>query len=184
MALPATIYRVAIQLADVDRNLYHKLQTTVARHPSETAERLLTRVLAYAVAYEEDLAFTKGICAGDEPDLWRKGPDGRVLTWIEVGQPDPERLLKASRHAERILLFAYGPTRYRWENQHLAKLAAIPNLSIWGIDYDFLQQLVTRLQRTIDWDLTITEGNLYLTLGDTTLESTLTLLAGGTAVGH
>jgi uncharacterized protein YaeQ len=145
MALPATIYRVAIQLADVDRNLYQKLQTTVARHPSETAERLLTRVPAYAVAYEEDLTFSKGICAGDEPDLWIKGPDGRVLTWIEVGQPDPERLLKANRHTERIVVYAYGPARYRWENQHLAKLAAIPNLTIWGIDYDFLQQLVARL---------------------------------------
>lgn len=184
MALPATIYRVAIQLADVDRNLYQKLQTTVARHPSETAERLLTRVLAYAVAYEEDLAFTKGICAGDEPDLWIKGPDGRVLTWIEVGQPDPERLLKAARHAERIVVYAYGPARYRWENQHLAKFAAIPNLTIWGIDYDFLQQLVARLQRTINWDLTITEGNLYLNLGDTTLESSLTLLEDGNAVGR
>ncbi|WP_432822578.1 YaeQ family protein [Trichloromonas sp.] len=178
MALPATIYRVGVQLSDVDRNQYQKLQTTVARHPSETAERLVARVLAYACQYDPDLAFTKGICAGDEPDLWIKGPDGRVTTWIEVGQPDPERLLKASRHAAKVILFAYGPARYRWENQHLPRLLAIPNLTIIGIDYDFLQQIVARLQRAINWDLTITEGNLYLSIGEETLESSLTLLAG------
>jgi len=178
MPLPATIYRVSIQLSDVDRNLYQKLQTTVARHPSETPERLVARVLAYAVRFDPELAFTKGICAGDEPDLWTKGPDGRVTTWIEVGQPDPERLLKASRHAQQVILFAYGPARFRWENQHLSRLAAIPNLTVFGIDYDFLEQIVARLQRAVNWSLTITEGNLYLGVGEETLESSLTLLAG------
>jgi uncharacterized protein YaeQ len=178
MALPATIYRVNIQLSDVDRNLYQKIQTTVARHPSETPERLVARVLAYAVRFDPELAFTKGICAGDEPDLWIKGPDGRVTTWIEVGLPDPERLLKASRHARQVILFAYGPTRFRWENQHMLRLSAISNLIVFGIDYAFLEQIVARLQRAISWDLTITEGNFYLSIGEETLESSLTLLAG------
>jgi uncharacterized protein YaeQ len=178
MALPATIYRVNIQLSDVDRNLYQKIQTTVARHPSETPERLVARVLAYAVRFDPELAFTKGICAGDEPDLWIKGPDGRVITWIEVGLPDPERLLKASRHARQVILFAYGPTRFRWENQHMLRLSAISNLIVFGIDYAFLEQIVARLQRAISWDLTITEGNFYLSIGEETLESSLTLLAG------
>jgi uncharacterized protein YaeQ len=178
MALPATIYRVAIQLSDVDRNQYQKLQSTVARHPSETAERLIARVLAYALRFEPELTFTKGICAGNEPDLWIKGPDGRVTTWIEVGQPDPERLLKASRHAQEVILFAYGAARYRWENQHLPRLSAISNLTVIGLDYAFLEQIVARLQRTINWNLTITEGNLYLSIGEETLESSLTLLSG------
>ncbi len=180
MALPATIYRVGIQLSDIDRNQYQKIQATVARHPSETPERLVARVLAYAIRFDPELTFTKGICAGDEPDLWIKGPDGRVSTWIEVGQPDPERLLKASRHAQEVILFAYGSARYRWENQHLSRLLAIPNLTILGIDYDFIQQIVARLQRAISWDLTITEGNLYLSIGEETLESSLSLLAGST----
>ena len=178
MAQPAIIYRVNIQLSDVDRNLYQKLQTTVARHPSETPERLIARVLAYAVRFDPELAFTKGISAGDEPDLWIKGPDGRVTTWIEVGQPDPERLLKASRHAGRVILFAYGPTRFRWENQHLSRLSAISNLTVLGIEYDFLSQIVARLQRAVNWELTITEGNLYLSIGEETLASALTVLAG------
>ncbi len=178
MALPPTIYRASIALSDVDRNRYEQLQTTLARHPSETAERLLARLLAYALCYAPELSFTKGICAGDEPDLWSKSPDGRVDSWIEVGTPDPERLIKASRHSEKVILFAFGPTRFRWENQHLAKLAAIANLTILGIDFDFLSQLVGRLKRAIDWSLTITEGILYLSVDGETLETSLELLAG------
>lgn len=176
MALPATIYRVSIQLSDADRNRYYNLQTTVARHPSETAERLVARTLAYAFAYEPRLTFTRGICAGDEPDLWIKEPDGRINTWVEVGQPDPDRLRKARRQSRRVILFAYGPSRFRWEAQHLAQLAAIRDLTAWGIDYGFLQQLVARLQRTIDWSLTIVGNRLYLAVGDETLESSLALL--------
>lgn len=176
MALSATIYRVSIQLSDADRNRYYNLQTTVAQHPSETAERLMARILAYAFAYEPKLTFTRGICAGDEPDLWIKEPDGRINTWIEVGLPNPERLRKARRQAGRIILFAYGPSRFRWENQYLAQLSAIRDLTVWGIDYDFLKQLVLLLRRAIDWSLTVIGNKLYLGIDDQTLESSLTLL--------
>ncbi|RNC69065.1 MAG: YaeQ family protein [Desulfuromonadales bacterium] len=171
MAQPSTIYRAGIQLSDIDRNLYETLQITVARHPSETAERLVARLLAYALFHEDDLEFTKGICAGDEPDLWVKGPDGRVTLWIEVGLPDPERLVKASRHAGRVILLACGSSRWRWEEQHLAKLAGISNLTVLGLDQGFLEQVVARLQRSIVWSLTITEGSLYLDVGGETLET-------------
>ena len=106
MALPTTIYRVNIQLSDVDRGVYEPLQSTVARHPSETEERLVARLLAYALFFEPELAFTKGISAVDEPDLWLKGPDGRVLLWVEVGMPEADRIIKAGRHTERVALVA------------------------------------------------------------------------------
>src|SRR5665647_1535819 len=102
MALPSTIHRVNIQLSDVDRGVYTSLQATVARHPSETEERLVARLLAYALFFDPDLAFTRGISAVDEPDLWVKGPDDRVLLWVEVGIPESHRLIKASHHSERI----------------------------------------------------------------------------------
>jgi uncharacterized protein YaeQ len=178
MALPATIYRASIQLANIDRNLYESLQTTVARHPSETEERLVVRLLAYALSYEPGLVFTKGVGAGDEPDLWMKGGEGGVLLWIEVGLPEPERLIKASRHARRTVLFAYGPSLGRWETQHLAKLDNTPNLTVVGLDHAFLNQLVARLQRSIAWSLTITEGSLYLGVAGETLETTLLHLSG------
>jgi uncharacterized protein YaeQ len=130
MALPASIHRVDIDLSDIDCGRNSRLEVTVARHPSETAERLVLRLLAYALCYEEGLVFTRGISAGNEPDLWVKRPDGRVQTWVEVGLPDPERLRKSSRHAERVILVGGGGGLQRWLNQHQAKLASITNLTV------------------------------------------------------
>ena len=178
MALPSTVYRASVQLSDLDRQVYEQLQTTIAKHPSETEERLVARLLAYALCYQEELAFTKGVGSGDEPDLWSKGADGRVRLWIEVGLPDPERLAKSCRHVERAVLFACGPTQSRWLTQHLPKLAASQNLTVVGLDFKFLGSLVENLQRAITWSLTVTEGALYLTVGEQTLESTLQLLSG------
>ena len=179
MAQPSTIYRAGIQLSDIDRGLYDSLQVTVARHPSETEERLLARILAYALFYEPELAFTKGVGAGDEPDLWLKGPDGRVSNWIEVGLPDAERLVKASRHSERVVLCAFGSALPIWEKQQLPKLAGISNLTIISLELAFLVSLKERLQRNISWSLTVTEGALYLAIDGETLESAVTRLMGG-----
>ena len=180
MARPSTVYRASVQLSDLDRQVYEQLQTTIAQHPSETAERLVARLLAYALCYEEGLLFTKGVGSGDEPDLWSIGPDGRVKLWIEVGLPDPDRLAKSCRHVERGILFASGPSQSqsRWLTQNLPKLSASPNLTIIGIDYSFLGQLVENLQRAITWSVTVTEGAIYLTVGDQTLETTPELLSG------
>jgi len=178
MAQPSTIYRVGIQLSDIDRGLYESIQITVAQHPSETAERLLARILAYALYYDQDLTFTKGVGAGDEPDLWIKGSDGRVKNWIEVGLPDAERLIKASRHSEQVALCAFGSSLPIWEKQHLSKLIDISNLKVICLNLAFLGQLAERLQRSIIWTLTITEGTLYLEIDGETFESTVTSLIG------
>jgi uncharacterized protein YaeQ len=178
MALPSTIYRASITLAGIDRGRYELLPATVARHPSETAERLVARLLAYALCFEEGLAFTRGIAAGDEPDLWLKGPDGRVQLWVEVGLPEAERLVKAARHAQRVVLFACGSGRPRWEEAHLPKFAAACNLTIYGLDWPFLQQAAACLERVIDWSLTVSGGTLYLTVAGETLEAPLAMLKG------
>lgn len=171
MALPVTIYKAGIQLADLDRSIYETLQTTVARHPSETEERLVGRLLAFALTYEDGLCFTKGICEGDVPDLWLKGPDGRIKAWVEVGLPDPDRLLKARRHADQVTLVAFGAKLPSWERQHLDKLIHSSNITVIIIEQEFISQLVARLKRSIDWSITITEGNIYLQDGGETLET-------------
>ena len=176
MALPSTVYRAAIQLADIGRNRYETLQTTIARHPSETEERLLARLLAYALCYEEGLVFTRGVGAGDEPDLWLKGPDGRTQLWVEVGLPDAERLVRASRHAGRVVLLACGAGFPHWERQQLPKLAGCANLTVTGLDNAFLGRLAQRLERSIAWEITITEGILYLSADGDTLETPLAQL--------
>lgn len=178
MALPATIHRAVVELSDLDRNCYARLENTVARHPSETAERLVARILAYALCYSEELVFTKGIAAGDEPDLWAKDPDGRVRDWIEVGLPDPERLRKASRHAERVILVASGNGVPRWLDQHRAKLVPIDNLTILVPDPAFLSHLAAGVARVVNWSLTVTEGVLYLTTGGATSEAPLHIEQG------
>ena len=178
MALPATIYRVAIELADLDRGCFARLEATVARHPSETAERLVLRLLAYALCYNEGLSFTKGIAAGDEPDLWVREADGRVREWVEVGLPDPERLRKASRHAARVVLVAGGGGLRRWLEQHGAKLATLSNLTILAPDPALVAPLAAALERVVDWSLTVTEGVLYLGCAGVTREAPLQVLQG------
>lgn len=178
MALPSTIYRANLQLADVDRAVYEALQITVARHPSETEERLVARLLAYALFYEPDLNFTKGISVGDEPDLWLKGPDGRVHLWIEVGLPEAERLVKASRHAERTVLIAVGKPIPSWEIQQLPKLTAVANLTVISFELEFIAWLTARLERAINWIVTITEESLYVTIAAETMETTIRTRSG------
>ncbi|MCM0083067.1 YaeQ family protein [Geomonas sp. Red32] len=178
MALPSTIYRASVNLSDLDRQVYEQLQATVAKHPSETEERLVARLLAYCLCYEEELNFAKGVGSGDEPDLWSKGPDGRVRLWVEVGLPDPDRLAKSCRHVERAVLFTFGRDKDRWLGQHLGKLAGAANLTVVGLDSAFVAGLAAGLQRVIDWSLTVTEGNLYLTAGGETVESAVEVLSG------
>lgn len=178
MAQPSTIYRASVQLSHLESNLYLPLQATIARHPSETAERLVARLLAYALFYDPELTFTKGIAAGDEPDLWVVGPDGRVASWIEVGLPDPERLAKAARHSGRVILLACGSALPRWLEQQSPKLEGIANLTIISLEHTLLAWLSERLQRSIAWSLTVTEGCIYLGIGDETLESSYTICCG------
>lgn len=173
MALPSTIYRVNISLSDVDRGVYETLQTTVALHPSETGERLVARLLAYAIFYDAELVFTKGVGAGDEPDLWMKGPDGRTLLWIEVGLPEAERLIKAGRHSVRTALVAFGRSLPIWEQSQLPKLKKMTNLSIITFDQHFIASLAARLDRSINWSVTITDNNLYINSGDETFATLL-----------
>ena len=178
MALPSIIHRLELQLADIDRSRYETLQTTVARHPSETAERLVARLLAYALFHEEGLLFTKGVGAGDEPDLWAKGPDGRLLLWIEVGLPEPERLIKAARHSERVALLACGSALGTWERQQLPKLAGVKNLTVMTLDQGFMNRLAALVGRTISWEMTITEATLYLQVAGESLETVVTVRSG------
>ncbi len=177
MALPSTVYRACIQLSDIDRGIYESLQATVARHPSETEERLVARLLAYALFFEPELAFTRGVGAGDEPDLWLKGSDGRTLLWVEVGLPETDRLTKASRHAERVALVACGKALAVWE-QNLHKLETVRNITIITFSQDFIKQLTSRLDRTISWSITITDNNLYMNIGDESFETVLQLRLG------
>jgi len=173
MALPSTIYKATINLSDIDRSVYETIQTTVAQHPSETDERLVARLLALAIFYETDLTFTKGLCATDEPDIWVMGPDSKPILWVEVGLPDADRIIKASRHTERIALLTCGKALANWDQQHLPKLMKLANLTVVSIEHTFISGIAAKLERNINWSVTVTEGTLYLAIGNDTYETNL-----------
>lgn len=178
MAQRSTVHRVSIELADTDRQVFEDLQLSVARADSETAHRLAARLIAYCLCFEPDIEFTRGVCIGDEPDVWVREPGDRVKVWIEVGLPDPKRLARAARHCERVVALAYGRRLPDWTAEALAQVGSLSNITLASLDYRFLDQLITTLERTIVWSLTISGGTLYLTVGKQQFETAPTAIYG------
>ena len=172
MARGATIYKASLELSLVDRHVYDEVQVTVARHPSETHERTLVRTLAYALRYDRDLAFGRGVSATDEPDLWSQEGDGRPREWIEVGQPDGKRLMKAGRQSERVTVFAFGEGVLRWREANVDTNELPANVSVARIDDGFLEALAATTDRQLRWSVTLSEGILFLSSGDDSFQTT------------
>ena len=107
MALKPTIYKFKIALTDLDRNYYDTLNLTIAQHPSETLERMMVRMLAFCINAQESLTLTKGLSTAEEPDLWAHTPDGRIALWIDVGEPAPDRIKKATRIAQMVKVYSF-----------------------------------------------------------------------------
>ncbi|MBF0675868.1 MULTISPECIES: YaeQ family protein [unclassified Pseudomonas] len=162
MALQATPYKIEMNLTDMDRNVYENLRFTVARHPSETEVRMSARLIAYALWYSEQLAFGRGLSDVDEPALWEKSLDDRVLHWIEVGQPDAERMTWCSRRTERVSLVAYGNLRV-WQGKELDAVSNLKNLSVVAVQPEALENLARDLPRSLNWSVMISDGELFIT---------------------
>ncbi len=177
MALQATPYKVHLGLSDVDRGIYESLRMTVARHPSETEQRMTARILAYALWYQERLAFGRGLSDVDEPALWHKSLDDRIEHWIEVGQPDAERLTWCSRRAERVSLLFYGNPRV-WSSKVLPAVAGLRNLHIAALPQEPLDALGIDLPRAIDWGVMISDDIIYVSDADMQHELPLEWLQG------
>lgn len=175
MARNATIFRARLALSDLDRDVYADRTLTIAQHPSETDQRMLMRLLAYGLCYEEDLEFGRGVSATDEPDLWSREGDGRVRQWVEVGQPDGKRLLKAARQSQSVSVLAFGEGVERWREAQIDAGNFPANLSVSRIDDGFVDALAQGLDRQIQWEMTVTDGVVYLTAGETPLETTPTV---------
>ncbi len=173
MALTATIYNLVVELADVDRGVYEALDLRVARQPSETAEYMLTRILAYCLEYTEGIAFTQGVAAGDEPAVWVRDLTGRVVAWIEVGLPDAERLHRGSKLAGRAAVYTHrdvGQLMTQLAGKKIHQADAIP---IYAIDRRFADQLAALIERRTTMALSVTERQLYVEIAGQSLNSTL-----------
>ncbi len=170
MALKSTVYRFALNVADMDRQVYGDFPQTLARHPSETEARMMLRLLAFAFHASEDLEHGRGISTDDEPDLWRKDLTGEVELWIELGTPDPERLRKACGRARDVVLYCYGDraTPVWWE-KHENALQRFDRLKIFQVD-DATCDALAELAATGDpIQCTIESTEAWVTSGETTI---------------
>jgi uncharacterized protein YaeQ len=166
MALKATIFKARLSIADMDRPYYGEHAVTVARHPSETDERMLVRLIAFALQADEALAFGKGLSTDDEPDLWRKDLTGAIDTWIEVGLPDDKRLRKACGRAQRAILYAYGGRGVEvWWTQTGGALERLRNLTVIELRYPSSSALAGLAARSMDLQFTVQDGHVWITDG-------------------
>lgn len=170
MASGATVYHLEIALSDTDRGVYESLDLRLARHPSETMRYMVARALAYALHHEGGIAFSKGLSTTDEPAVWVREGDGRVKLWIDVGSPSAERLHRASKAADRVVVVTYdGPARLRQalagERIHRAAL-----IELVGIPTVLLDPLGDVTERNARWEVVHTGGQLYVTAGSRLFE--------------
>jgi uncharacterized protein YaeQ len=169
VALSATIYNFAVNLADADRGVYEALALKAARHPSESGEFLASRVLAYCLEYAEGIAFSRGLSEPDQPAIAVRDLTGALLAWIDVGTPDAARLHKAAKAAPRVAVYSHrGEAQLR---QLLAgeKIHRAEELELYSLDRELVAAFVQRLERRMSFDLSVSGHHLYLSLGAETL---------------
>jgi uncharacterized protein YaeQ len=175
VALQATVYHLQIELSDVDRGVYEALDLRIARHPSESMPYLLTRTIAYALLYEEGLAFSKaGLSSVDEAPLTLRDLQGNLRAWIEIGLPSSDRLHKASKASPRVVVFTQHDPRVLLNEAGKGHIHKAEQIEIYALDPRFLEQLGAMTDRNGRWTLMRNEGVLYVTIGEKTLTTTVT----------
>ena len=165
MALTATMYTFLIDLSNVDRSVYANLELRVAQQPSETDEYLLTRVLAYCLEYEEGIAFSAGISAGDEPPISIRNLTGDLIAWIEIGAPDAERLHRASKSAERVAVYTHRSIAMLKQQLTGKRIHRAEEIPFYEIERPLLTALARVIERRTTLALVVTEGQLYIEVG-------------------
>ena len=173
VAPKSTVFKAELQVSDMDRHHYASHALTLAQHPSETEERLMLRLLAFALYADERLEFGRGLSTDDEPDLWRKDLTGLIEQWIELGQPDESRVRKACGRAGEVVVITYGGRGADlWWEKNEAALARCRNLTVLDIAPDTSKALAALAQRNMALQALVQDGVLQLIAGDTTLEIT------------
>ena len=160
MAISATINKISLNIANMDRHYYQTHELTLAQHPSETDFRFMVRVIAFIVNASESLAFTKGLSTDDEPDLWQKSLTDDIEMWIDLGQPDEKRIRKACGRADKVIIYTYSERKAKvWWDQQSNKLQRFNNLNVFHIDAEGVEAMV---QRNMQLQCNIQDGEIYL----------------------
>jgi len=162
MALKSTIYKAGLQVADMDRHYYADHPLTIACHPSETPERMMVRVLAFALNAHERLAFGKGLSDVDDPDLSLSDLTGQIELWIEIGQPDEKAILKACSRAGQVKVYAFGTSTPIWWKGLETKLTRARNLSVYAVAPETAEALGRMVERTMQLQCTVQDGEVWI----------------------
>ena len=170
MALKATIFRAQLQVADMERNYYADHALTLARHPSETDERMMVRVLGFALNAHPSLVFGQSIGNDDEPDLWRSDLTGAIQLWIDVGLPDEKRVRRACGRAKTVIVYAYGRGFDLWWKQSQASFGRSANLTVISLPSSATQSLAKLATRTMELNCTIQDGQVWLADGNESVQ--------------
>ncbi len=176
MALKATIYKADLQIADMDRHYYADHALTIARHPSETDERMMVRLLMYALHAQEGIAFTKGLFDVDEPEVWVKDLTGEIRLWIDIGQPDETRLRKACGRAKQVVVVCHSSRCEVWWKQIENKLAKLSNLVVLQLAAETSQALAAMTERTMQLQCLVQDGEVWFSTDATRIQIELKLL--------
>ncbi len=176
MALKSIIYKADMQVSDMDRNHFGEYALTIARHPSETDERMMVRCLAFALQANEQLSFGKGLSDTEEPDLWQKDFTGAIELWIEVGQPDDKRILKACGRAAQVIVYSYSSNSKIWWDQISSKVGRARNLTVINLPVQSSQALAKLAQRSMKLQCTIQDQHIWFSAGEETVPMELTTL--------
>ena len=169
MALKATIYKATIELADMDRNYYDSLQLTLAQHPSETDQRFMVRLICFILNAHTDLQFGKGVSDDDEAAIWQINYSDEISLWIELGQLDEKRIKRACNKAARVKLYCYGSSVETWWAQSQKSLNKFTTLSVEKFMPSTTDALVKLLNRTMEFQCSIQDGQLWLSCGEQSL---------------
>ncbi len=169
MALTATIHTFDIDLSDADRGVYESLALRVARHPSESGEFLVARVLAYCLEYTDGISFSKGLCDPDEAAIVVRDLTGRIQSWIEVGTPDAARLHKAAKSAPRVVVYTHKDPAQWVKNLAGERIHNAESLELYALDRSLVAALTERLDRRVAFALSVADRDLYVSLGRDTL---------------
>ena len=177
MALKAIIYKANLQIADMDRNVYVDHAVTIARHPSETDERMMIRLLALALNLPADpnhgtLELAKDLWETDEPALWHRDLTNQIVHWIEVGQPDDKRLMKASGRAAQVTVLSFSASTPIWWSAIATKITRANNLAVWQVDAAQSQVLAELAQRSMQLQISVQDGTAYIGDGERAVEIT------------
>ena len=163
MALKATIFKAELRIADMERGYYHDHAVTVARHPSETDERMMVRLLAFALNADDTLAFGAGLSTDDEPDLWRKDLTGSIESWIDVGLPDEKRIRKACGRANEVFVYSYGGHAAQlWWQQVGGKVSRSHKLTVIDLPQAGTRALAALAARNMKLQYTIQDGQVWV----------------------